>query len=163
MIVSIFSINWINQYYWCMKTLKAFICVGFFSAFRYFLLYTSLLFNTFLMILLTFSQISLYLPNTFYSFIKKYIHLVLSKPLLYILIFGQNMQKGLIFFIVFVINKIFKFLFTKRKLIRYYYFVVLLLCLLLFYYIIYGNRSLYSSILVSSDFIIFYQFLYMVS
>ena len=163
MIVSIFSINWINQYYWCMKTLKAFICVVFFQLLDIFYCIQVYYLIIFLMILLTFSQISLYLPNTFCSFIKKYIHLVLSKPLLYILIFGQNMQKGLIFLIIFVINEIFKFLFTKRKLIRYYYFVVLLLCLLLFYYIIYGNRSLYSSISVSSDFIIFYQFLYMVS
>ena len=44
----------------------------------------------------TFSQISLYFIN-FFFFYQKYIHLVLSKSFLYIVIFGQNMNKGMIF------------------------------------------------------------------
>ena len=53
---------------------------------------------------------------------KKIINLVLSKSLLYILIFGQNIHKGL-FFSIFVTNEIFKILFTKRKVIRYFHFI----------------------------------------
>ena len=41
-----------------------------------------------------FSQTSLYLINILSSFIKKFIHLILSKCLLYTLIFGRNMIKG---------------------------------------------------------------------
>ena len=49
------------------------------------------------MLLLTFSQISLYFSKKFSSFIKKEMHLVLSKFLLFALIFGRNMYKGQFF------------------------------------------------------------------
>ena len=60
--------------------------------------------------------------NNFSSFIKKSIHLVLSKSLLYALIFGRNKHKDL-FFSIFIANKIFKFLYTKVNLIGYYCFI----------------------------------------
>ena len=47
--VFISFINWINQYYWYIKTLKVFFCVEFFSAFRYYLSYTGSLLNCFLL------------------------------------------------------------------------------------------------------------------
>ena len=93
--MSIFSINCINQYYWYIKTLKAFFCIDFFSVFRHFLSYISSLLIYFI-ILLTFSKIFIYQSNNFSLFITKYIHLVLSKYSLYILISGKNMHKGLI-------------------------------------------------------------------
>ena len=51
---------------------------------------------------------------------------------LYALIFGRNIHKGIIFFNIFVANKIFKSLFTKRDLIIHNYCVDI--------YIFYGNR-----------------------
>ena len=82
---------------------------------------------------ITFSQISLYFSSNLSSFIeKRYIHLVLSKSLLYRLILGRNTHKGL-FFSIFVTSEIFKILFTKRKLIRY--------CYLINIYIVYWNRA----------------------
>ena len=50
-----------------------------------------------LMMFLIFFQISLYFFNSFSSFIKKDGHLVLSKSLLYELIFGRNTHKDLFF------------------------------------------------------------------
>ena len=50
----------------------------------------------FLIILLTLSQIVIYLSKSFLSFILKCIHFVLSEYLLYILISGKNIYKGLI-------------------------------------------------------------------
>ena len=135
-IVSIFSVNWIKQYYWYIKTLKAFFCVE--SFFNFVLYISSLLFFYYI------SQIVIYLPK-FFSSVIKYIRLVLSEYYLYILISGKNMHKGLSFYYLC------KVLFTKRKLIRYYYFINI--------YIIHQNRAfilnLYSSISVSSNFIIF--------
>ena len=77
------------------------------SVFRYFLFYISALLYFCLIILPTFSQISL---DT-------------SKSLLYIFIFGRNMYNGIIYLAFFVTNEIFKILFTERKLFRYYYFI----------------------------------------
>ena len=50
-----------------------------------------------MVILLTFSQIYLYLSKNVSSFIEKEIHLILSKYILYILILGRNNHKDLIF------------------------------------------------------------------
>ena len=50
----------------------------------------------YLIMLLTFFQISLNFSKKISSFIKKDIHLISSKSLLYALIFGRNMHKGLI-------------------------------------------------------------------
>ena len=50
-----------------------------------------------LMMQLIFFQISLYFFNSFSSFIKKDTHLVLSKYLLYELIFGRNIHEDLFF------------------------------------------------------------------
>ena len=66
-----------------------------FTDFQYFLLYISSLL-LFFIILLTFLQIVIIYQFFFSSFIIKYIHLVLSEYLLYILISGKNMHKGLI-------------------------------------------------------------------
>ena len=120
--------------------------MNFFSAFRYFLLYTSSLLNLFFIIWLNFFQTFIYLSKKFSSFITRYIHLVFSKYLLYVLISGKNIHKGNIF-IIFVTNEIFKMLFIKRKLIRYYYFINI--------YIIYRNRAF---ILMKFVFIFVYAF-----
>ena len=94
--------------------------------------------------LLIFFQISLHFSKNL-SFIKKGIHLVLHTfkhthtfrntftSLVYALIFGRNMHKGLIFVSIFVTTEIFKILFTERKLVRYYYFINI--------YIAYRNRA----------------------
>ena len=76
-IVFIFHINWSNQYHWYINTLRAFFFydfffIRFFLAFRYFLLFTGSLLNSFLIILLTFSQISLYFSKNL-SLKKTYI------------------------------------------------------------------------------------------
>ena len=71
------------------------IVLNLFSAFRSFLLYISPLINFFYYIA-KFFQIVIYLSEVFSSFIIKYIHLLLSEYLLYILISGKNMHKGLI-------------------------------------------------------------------
>ena len=83
--------------------------------------------------LLTFSKFHYIFLTIFHLLPKKNIHLVLSKSLLYALIFGRNMHKDLIFFIIFVTNDIFKIFFTERNLIRYYYFIN--------NYIVYRNRA----------------------
>ena len=57
----------------------------------------------------------------FTIFYQKDKYLVLSKSLLYTLIFGSNMHEGL-FFRIFIANKMFESLFIKRSLIKYYYF-----------------------------------------
>ena len=56
-----------------------------------------------------------------YAFIL--MHLFLFILILYILVSGRNMHKGLISLYSSITNEIFKILFTKRKLIRYYYFI----------------------------------------
>ena len=100
-IVFNFSINWINQYYCYVKTLKAFFWVNFFSAFRYFLLNISSL-------IFLFHYNANFFPNFEYS------HLVSSKYLLYIYsFFGKKMHKGLIF----VTNKVFKIFLLKGSLL----------------------------------------------
>ena len=96
-------------------------------------MYAGLLSNSFLLILVTFFQISLYFSNTFSSFIKKRHRFSFIKISCISLIFGRNMDKGLIFFSIFIANKTFKIIFTKRDLIRYYYFINI--------YIMYGNRA----------------------
>ena len=53
--------------------------------------------NSFLKLFFIFSQISLYISNNSSSFIKKDIDLVTSKSLLYALIFGRKIHKGLLF------------------------------------------------------------------
>ena len=123
--VFIFSTNWINQYYWYIKTLKLYFCVGFvFSCYMFFIVYK---FTIKFFYNIAVFQISSYLSNTFSSFIIKY----LSK-ILYVLIFGKNVHKSLIFFIIFVTNEIFKI--KERKLIRHYYFINI--------YSIYQNRAI---------------------
>ena len=112
-IVSIFSMNWIKQYYRYLKL---------FSAFRYFLLYVSSKL-VFFIILLTFFQIVIYSSKRYSSFIIKNIHLVLSEYISYILISRKNMPKSLVSLIAFVTNEVFKIFYTKRKHVRYYYFV----------------------------------------
>ena len=96
----------------------------FFSNFRYNFLYISFLFFfVVVVVVVVVDNIANFFPNFAKfikkSLIKKYIHLVLSESLLYVLILGDNIPKG--FFSIFVTNEIFKTLFTKRKLIRYYY------------------------------------------
>ena len=96
----------------------------FFSAFRYFLLCAELLLNYFLIILLTFSQISFYFSKNSLSFKKRYkndMHSVSSKFLLYVVIFGKNIHKGLISLasLKYLANKVFKIFFIKMKFIRY--------------------------------------------
>ena len=130
LIVFIFSINWINQYYWYIKTLTAFFCPDFFLAFRYSLLCTSSLLNSFLLTLLTFSQISLYFSK---NFLLKNIYTQFRQNLSYIYSFLGGVCIKAYFFSTFVTYEIFKILFTKRKLISYYYFINI--------YIVYWNRA----------------------
>ena len=64
----------------------------------------------------------MYLSKKKKFFIIKYIHLVLPEYLLYILVSGKNVHKGLMYIItyyvvIFPTNEIFKVLFIKRKLI----------------------------------------------
>ena len=69
------------------------------------------------------------------------------------------------FFSIFVTNEIFKILLTKRKLIRCYYFINIYNIYIYIIYIKIGPLywwNLYSSILISSNIIIFYSLLYMV-
>ena len=95
-----------------------------FLVFRYFSLHTGSRSNSFLIMLLTFFQILLYFSNNFSSFIKKtYICFYQNLFYLYAFIFGRNIHRGLIFFSIFVANKIFKIFCTKGDLIRYYYFI----------------------------------------
>ena len=106
----------------------------------------------FFFILLTFSQTIIYLSKCFSYFIMKYIHLILFKYLLYLLISGKNMQKENNFFIAFVTTEIFKIFFVKRKFIRYYYFINI--------YIVYGNSTftLLKFLLLNSSIIKFNKF-----
>ena len=135
--------------------MKAFFSVESFFSFRYFLLYISLQLNFFYYIAKFCPNCYIFL-NFILSFIMKYIHLVLSKYILYILISGKNMHKGLVFFII----EIFKVWFTKSKFIRYYYFINI--------YIIYWNRTFILMKFVFFNFSVitfynfFYPFLYMV-
>ena len=76
--------------------MKVFICVDFFQLLD--------IFNVCkFTINFSFDNIAKFFPNFIIfikkisSFFKKYVHLVLSKPLLYILMFGRNMDKGIIF------------------------------------------------------------------
>ena len=139
-IVSIFSMNWIKQYYRYIKL---------FSAFRYFLLDVSSKL-VFFIILLTFFQIVIYSSKSFSSFIIKNLHLVLSEYISYTLISRKNMHKSLVSLIAFVTNEVFKILCTKRKHVRYYYFINI--------YIVYQSRDFILkfvfSIPMSSNFII---------
>ena len=70
--------------------------------------------NLFLIVMLTLCRIFLHFSSNSLSFIKKDIHLVSSTFLLFALIFGNIIQKG-------IIIKIFKAFFTKRNLVRFYY------------------------------------------
>ena len=63
---------------------------------------------------LCFPNVIMFTKKSF-IFYQKYIHLFLSKPFLYILIFGRNMHKCL-FFSIFVTNEIFKILFKEWSL-----------------------------------------------
>ena len=91
--VFIFSINWIKQYYWHIKTF--FSAESFFSFWIFFVTYKFAI-KVFFIVLLTFSQTVIYLSKKFSSFMIKYIHLLLSKYLLCVLISRKNMHKGLI-------------------------------------------------------------------
>ena len=93
-----------------------------FLAFRYFLLYTSSLLNLVFVILLAFSQIFIYLSNIFSTFIKIHAFSFIEISFIYTHFWKEYAQRSN-FFIVFVANQIFKFLFTQRKLVRYYYFI----------------------------------------
>ena len=95
------------------------------------------------------SQMSLCLSKNLSFFIKKYIHLFLSKPFLYILIFGRNMHKCL-FFSIFVTNEIFTILFKERSLNTISLISITFIEIGLSYW-----WNLCSSISVSSNFIIF--------
>ena len=53
--------------------------------------------NSFLILFITFSQISLYFSNKSSSFVKKDIYLVSSKSLIYALNFRTNIHKGQVF------------------------------------------------------------------
>ena len=64
--------------------------------------------------LVTFFEFFKYFFNIESSFIKKVIHLVLSKSLLYVLIFGRNMSKGPIFISIFVADEIFNSILSKE-------------------------------------------------
>ena len=46
---------------------------------------------------------------------RKDIYLILSKSLLYVLIIGRNIYKGLIFFSIFVTNKVFNTFFLPKE------------------------------------------------
>ena len=155
-IVFIFYINWINQYHWYINTLRAFFCVNFFRYKIFFQLldifYYIWVHYHFFIILLTFSQISLFLFKTFSSFIKKDIYSVSSKSILYAFISKKNMHKGLIF-IISVISEIFKILFAKRKLFRYYFLLISILFIKIG--LLYWWNSYYS-ISVLSNFMIFF-------
>ena len=76
------------------------------STFRYFLLCTGSLLNYFLMILLTFSQISLYFLKYFSSLIKKYIH--------FMIFLGKNMHNGIIFKHLYNQRNIFDLIYQKE-------------------------------------------------
>ena len=107
----------------------------FILAFRYFSMYTGSLSNSFLILFVTFSQISFHSSTNSSFYIKKDIHLVSLKSLLYALISGRNIHKGL-FFSIFVGNGIFKTFSIKKDYyttIRYYYYINI--------YIFYWNRS----------------------
>ena len=101
------------------------ICVdfSFILVFIYLSLYTGSLSNPFLITLLTLSQISFYHSSNSSFFIKKDIYLVLTKSLLYALIFGSIMHKCLTLLpSSYPSDKIFKTFFTKRNPVRHYYF-----------------------------------------
>ena len=91
--VFIFSINWIKQYYWNIKTF--FSAESFFSFWTFFITYK-------FTIKICFYRIANFFPNChifvkkFPSFMIKYIYLLLSKYLLCVLISRKNMHKGLI-------------------------------------------------------------------
>ena len=73
----------------------------------------------------------------------------------YALIFGKNMHKGLIFFSIFVSNKIFKIIFTKRNFIRYYYLINI-------YRFIILMKSVFFNFSIIKFYNFFYPFLYLV-
>ena len=79
-------------------------------------MYTSPLSNSFLILFVTFSQISFNFSTNSSFYIKKDIHLVSLKSLLYALISGRNIHKGL-FFSIFVGNEIFKTFLLKKTII----------------------------------------------
>ena len=99
MIVFFFSINWINEYYWCINIKHRKHRNVYFVLIFPFLLNFYIFFNIYKFIIkflsyyiATFFQDFMYLSKLFSSFIIKYIHLVSSKYISYILIFGKNMQ-----------------------------------------------------------------------
>ena len=129
----IFSINWINQYYWythITKNIERFLLSIFTPAFRYFLFYISSLLNILFFILLTFPKISLYLSKHFSLFIKKIHTIIFIKTSIYTH-FWKEYTKRFNFFIIFITDEI--FFFTEWNLIRYYFFMNI--------YIDYGNMA----------------------
>ena len=111
--------------------MKAFFYIEYFLAVRYLLLYISSPIILFI-ILLTSSHISIYLSRKI-SFFYHRIH-TFSFIKIYSICthFWKEYAKMSNILIIIVVNKIYKILFTKRKLIRYYYFINI--------YIIYQNR-----------------------
>ena len=138
-IVSIFSINWIKQYYLYIKTLKAFLCFESFFSFY---------------IANLFSNCQIFIKKLFMFYHK--IHTFSLIGISFICThFWKVYAERCNFFIIFVTNEIFKILVTKRKLIREYYFINI--------YIAYWNRTLILmkfvfSNSVSSSFIFFIHF-----
>ena len=108
---------------------------------------------------LIFSQILLYFSNNSSLFIKKDIHLVPSKSFLYTLIFGWNMHHKVYFFSIIIGNKIFKIFLTKGALLDT---TILLISMLFIKIRLLCWWNLYFLISVSSNFITFYPFLYIV-
>ena len=101
------------------KYTKIFVlCWFFLLAFRYSLWCTSSLLNCFLMILLTFSQISLYISKKSSSFYQRIQTFGFIKPSFINTHFWTEYTWRSTFFNIFVTNEIHKILFTERKLIR---------------------------------------------
>ena len=101
----------------CFKIMK--ICLDFFVE-RFFSSFYIFSIVYRITIKLFFDNVANCFPH-FAIFYQKDKYLVFPTVLLYGLIFGRNMHKGL-FFKIFIANKIFKTLFIKRSLIRYYFF-----------------------------------------
>ena len=76
------------------------------------------------MILPSLSQISLYFLKTLYLLLKKK-STQFHVNLFYMHLFQEKICTRVQFFIIYATNEIFKFLFTKKKLIRHYDFIYL--------------------------------------
>ena len=121
--------------------------------FRCFSLYPSSLSNSFLILLLTLSQILLYFINNLSSFIKKYIHLVLSKLFVYLLNFGSIIYSSLTYSSLFINSankKIPKIFYSKDNIILQYikkHFLYLIFFIRFFFIRIFSIRIFVNNIL----------------